>query len=428
MSWSWLVLLILTLSSKIARGAVLRIPITHVLSSRDEISSTFASTWQNPSDTLSILLIIGGDIVLQALAQLTGRAVAPVAFSFGWVAYSFYTLKSVAGDGRLLPPPDYPVKVVNASNGYRRDNKSWVLGRLFRDFERELPDDVGLSVTVFEAVKGKDGEVAGVPSIDWCWISGFIVIAIQFGIAAIPCGLHRNWGILLVTAGGTVLSLVTGMLPQWGAEKWACRKHSKKVIGLTGGNGSRHVMVIISKGHGLDLEDLAAAGSPRLNRRGTAAESATVGGLALSFWVTRFACLALALLWIVFLITVTALEEDAWYLLAVGGIGMVQNVIVAGAKRDAGTSGIHLEEIEVFRQFKVMDTLMDLEDAYKHVGKSLLSEFFPDGLRTAEQDWWAGNRRVYQQERKEKRSESLRLVDVSKRARQAREAHSSPAK
>ncbi|KAL0580019.1 hypothetical protein V5O48_002022 [Marasmius crinis-equi] len=418
---SWLVFLIFTLTSTFAY----KVPLTHVLSPREPVSRTLQSTWQNPSDTLSILLIIGGDIVLQALAQLTGRSITPVAFSFGWVAYSFYTLKSVAGDGRLLPPPDYPVKVINASNGYRRDNKSWALSRLFRDFEHPLPEDVGLSVTVFEAVEGK--EPAGVPSIDRCWISGFVVIAIQFGIAAIPCGLHGNWGILLVTAVATGLSLVTGMLPQWRVEKWACRRHSKKVVGLTGGNGSRHVMVIIGKGHGLDLEDLAAAESPRLaRRRGT--EPRIIRGLPLTFWVTRAACLTLALLWIIFLITVTALEEDAWYLLAVGGIGMVQNVIIAGARRDLGTSGIHLEEIEVFRQRTVMDTLMDLESAYKHVGKSLLAEFFPDGLRTAEKEWWAGNRKAYQQAREAERFDSLLPVDVSERARRAREEHSSPVK
>jgi hypothetical protein len=38
-----------------------------------------------------------------------------------------------------------------------------------RDFEHPLPDKVGLS------------KKAGVPSINWCWGSGLVVIAAQLG-------------------------------------------------------------------------------------------------------------------------------------------------------------------------------------------------------------------------------------------------------
>lgn len=41
--------------------------------------------WRNPTDVLSILSIAGGDVVLKALAQLSGGRLVPVAFSFGWV-------------------------------------------------------------------------------------------------------------------------------------------------------------------------------------------------------------------------------------------------------------------------------------------------------------------------------------------------------
>ncbi len=134
----------LALCSPISKPSIMR---------RDSISKMIQGTWQNPSDTLSILLIIGGDVVLKALAQLTGRSFTPIAFSFGWVSYSFNTLMSVLGDGRLVPAPDYPAKVINAENGYKRDSKSWVIGRLLRDFESPLGDKVGLSITVFEAVE-----------------------------------------------------------------------------------------------------------------------------------------------------------------------------------------------------------------------------------------------------------------------------------
>nr|POE46975.1 hypothetical protein CFP56_00307 [Quercus suber] len=59
------------------------------------MADTFAGTaarlnaqWKNPSDIFTILMIIGGDIVKVALAQLCAGPVpylTPVSFSFGWV-------------------------------------------------------------------------------------------------------------------------------------------------------------------------------------------------------------------------------------------------------------------------------------------------------------------------------------------------------
>jgi hypothetical protein len=51
-------------------------------------NATFSSTpsqnrWSRPADVFSVLLILGGDIVNKALAQLTGDAITPVTFSFG---------------------------------------------------------------------------------------------------------------------------------------------------------------------------------------------------------------------------------------------------------------------------------------------------------------------------------------------------------
>jgi hypothetical protein len=76
---------------------------------------------------------------------------------------------------------------------------------------------------------------------------------LQMGIAAVPCGLYNDWGIILVTAVGTLLALVTGMLLQWHFEKWAFRRKTEKVVILTLGNGTRHVMVIIGADKGLIL-------------------------------------------------------------------------------------------------------------------------------------------------------------------------------
>jgi len=39
--------------------------------------------WGRPTDVFSVLLILGGDIVNKALAQLAGGNITPVTFSFG---------------------------------------------------------------------------------------------------------------------------------------------------------------------------------------------------------------------------------------------------------------------------------------------------------------------------------------------------------
>ena len=44
--------------------------------------------WSNPTDIFTILLIIGGDVVQRAIAQLSGGRLTPVSFSFGWVRIS----------------------------------------------------------------------------------------------------------------------------------------------------------------------------------------------------------------------------------------------------------------------------------------------------------------------------------------------------
>ncbi len=390
--------------------------------------SLLSSQWQNPADILSVLLIIGGDVIQKAIAQLSGDYLVPVAFSFGWVAYSFSTLMSIVGDGRLMPAPDYPAKVINAGSGYSRENRSWILGRLLRDFEFPLNDDIGLHITVFQA----DDKEAGKPDKDQYWVSGFVVIILQLGIAAIPCGLYNDWGIILVTAVGTLLALVTGMLPQWRFEKWACRRKTEKVVILTGGNGTRHVMVIIGAGKGLDLEDLAVGESPRMRRRtehgnrlatrerdkdGNVMKDSEgkdkmkilmLFGVPVSFWITQVSCLILAFLWIVFLITVAGLQQNTWYLLLIGGLGMIQNVVLAGASRRPSTTGIHLTKIKSIEQSKVMDALMDLESYQEHCGRSLLPEFFNGKLRPAEEKWWDGSdTEQYERVRRERRPASL---------------------
>ncbi|CAM6003689.1 unnamed protein product [Sphagnum balticum] len=222
--------------------------------------SLLSSQWHNPADILSVLLIIGGDVIQKAIAQLSGDYLVPVAFSFGWVAYSFSTLMSIVGDGRLMPLPDYPAKVINAGSGYSRENRSWILGRLLRDFELPLNDDIGLHITVFQADKEKEA----------------------------------------------------------------------------------------------------------------------------------------------------GLKQNTWYLLVIGGLGMIQNVVIAGVSRGPSAMGIHLTKIESIEQFKVMDALMDLESYLEGCGRSLLPEFFNGKLRPAEEKWWDGSDKVqYERARREQRPTRL---------------------
>jgi hypothetical protein len=126
--------------------------------------STFnqlSAQWSNPSDVLSLLLLIGGDIVQKALANTAGDPLTPICFSFGWVSDAFTSLFAILGDGRLLSPSDYPVKVFNLESGYLRENKNFDIGRILRGHEirvnREfLLSDGTLRMSVYEALEYKE--------------------------------------------------------------------------------------------------------------------------------------------------------------------------------------------------------------------------------------------------------------------------------
>ena len=98
----------------------------------DQPSSTkeeLRAQWTNPADVLSLLLLIGGDIVQKVIAQLIGRTIqpfkgrnleigiSPVAFSFGWVAYAFTNLLSAVGEKQLMPTADQQSVVEHTAAG-----------------------------------------------------------------------------------------------------------------------------------------------------------------------------------------------------------------------------------------------------------------------------------------------------------------------
>ena len=355
---------------------------SNLTSQQQGAAATVVLQWRNPNDILSLLLIVGGDVIQKALAQLSGGRVVPVAFSFGWVSYSFGALMSVAGDGQLMPSvPDFPSILVNIEAGYSRMNTSWMLGRVLRDLEkRTAHEDHSLCVTVYRAT-AKTGTVR----YDWVWYSSFAVILLQLAVAAIPWALHQNWLIFLATTCGTLLALGGGALPQWKAEKWACRPKSPETYCLTRGNGHQQVIVIESAGMGMNLEDLAS--------------SRVRGSLC-----HRMLTALLAIFWTIFLITIAGLRQDTWYLLAVGCMGMFQNTIVAGVARDPKVFGIDLKRIGEVKGNKVMHVLMRTEEKYPRVGASLVPVFFPGRLRESERTFW--NSKMMQVRNKNEKLES----------------------
>ena len=297
--------------------------------------------------------------------------------------------------------PDCECVVINGRNGYLRANSSWILGRLVRDFESwrgpeieaklsqmlqekrdelqkkadtnqvvPMPLRAGLCVSVYSASSKRE---AGVPDWDHVYYSGLIVAILQLAVAAIPFGIYGDWGVLMITAVGIILAFATGSLPQWKREKWACRKKNKIVI-LSRGNGSQHAIVIKGHNNALDLEDIA---SGQKNIDASASLS------------TRFALTTLAILWVFLLITAAGVSANTWFLLVVGGIGILQNLAAAGLTRKPGAFGIHLEFIDVIGHVKVMATLFEVERKFPHVGLSMLDVFF-NGQRTdGEQKEWA---------------------------------------
>ena len=128
---------------------------------------------------------------------------------------------------------------------------------LSRDEKQQLQRQQGGSVALCVAVyRWSEGYKAGLPARDWIWWSGFAASAIQLRVSAIPLGLYGDWSVLLITACGTLLAYASGSLPQWRQEKWHARKQ-KQDVGLTLGNGSKHVVVVLGSDGSLDLEDLA---------------------------------------------------------------------------------------------------------------------------------------------------------------------------
>lgn len=403
--------------------------------------SQLRQQWENPSDILTILMIIGGDVVQKALGQTAGGWFTPTCFSFGWVACSFSMLVNVLGDGRLLPLPDVNVKAFNLESGYRRENRNWVVGRLLRDLELELDESEKSKETrrlresqkltgsrMLEELQKVDDNIfrigvyvadplvqrTSIRPQDRVQVLWAVTTLMQLIVAAVPLILYREWSTFLITAVGTLGVFCTGVLPQWTVEKMPARRRANKDVALTSGNGARTVIVIRGVGEALDLEDLAAAPSPLerrawgimgaelpryYHRSGFSAHKAPVNygklattwkGFPMGFWITRVAISCLCIFWILLLLTVAGMKTRTWYLIAVGAIGMLQNAYAASARRTTQSWNLNLRPEYTLCGKKVMDVLMDFEAGNAGKGRVLLDEFFPGPLRSAEVKWWSG--------------------------------------
>jgi hypothetical protein len=318
--------------------------------------------WKNPADILSLLLLIGGNIVQMAITQLVGYCtcrnghqspsklgprrflplcvpLTPVAFSFGWVALSVNLLLSSVGDKKLLPAPERSAMVINCANAYQRDNKSWVLERLLRDHELAVPINNktdSLRIDIFEL-----GPLRKVRT-DFVWWLGWLTIAMQIGIAIVPWVLYGDWGVMMVVLSGNLLVSLTCAPPQWRDEKWSVRGLKKdNVTCLTRGNGHKHVMVFIGSPECPDLEVYATSSStPR--------------------WETSPVIAAISVLWLCLLLSVIALKNNSWFLVGTGALGMIQNVHAAGAARDPATAGLQMTKFN--RKESIVGKYLPFED------------------------------------------------------------------
>jgi hypothetical protein len=344
------------------------------------------------------------------------------------VSYATSAVNSAIGEHKLMPDADTGCTIINGKNGSSRGNGSWVLGRMMRDYHwwmteevRHKTEDVlaaahdfdvkrelekpphlqqlvveraqaGLIVSFWEA---SATEPAGRPGKDVLYWSGIVVMIIQLGVAAIPCGIYGDWGVLLVTASAIGLCLITGSLTQWKVEKWACRelRGKEKVFVLTRGNGAQHAIIIDSKGRGLDLEDLAT-GFANVDAPHITVSSRLIYGV-------------LGILWVLLLITSSALIDDAWFLIAVGGIGMLQNMFVAGWNRKPAALGVPLDYKGVVGGPKVFDVLLEVERRYEKVGVNMVGTFFPSGIRDNEQAKFDA---IKEERRRTKESKSMAVT------------------
>lgn len=293
--------------------------------------------------------------------------------------------------------------MVNTYTGRVHTNMSWLLGRLLRNHEywkqslieeakRKRTDVVQVQEIVDNVEREKDAELtvyvytethrrkrSWKDSHDWVWISGVVVTLLQLGIAAIPVGLYREWEILAITAAGICLAFATGFvngaasrprkrptLKQLTGRKKKMKegeeKNEPRTYVLTEGPNANLVVMIKSNEKGTDLEEFARVTDEGKNS-------------------TIFESAILLVLWVGLLITITGLKTKTWFVVAIGAIGMLQNIVLAGAPRKFVAFGMSLELDTVIQEKNAYATLLELNDQIPYAGLKVMRLFYPGTLR-----------------------------------------------
>lgn len=196
------------------------------------------------------------------------------------------------------------------------------------------------------------------PKMDHLIVFAWVIIGLQVVVAAMSFLAYKDASTLIVTAAGTAVALWFGSSQQWTDEKWLDEKKSDDSFCLLQGNGCCHVMLVYGKGIGYNFEHLAGGWIP--GKSGTTRRTAIH-----------------AFLWVVLLIAMAREEGQTWSLLIIGGLGMVQNIVIAGAPRPASAFRFHLKWRDEFRGKKVLQTLCAAERKLEDVGFVLRPIFFP---------------------------------------------------
>lgn len=286
--------------------------------------------------------------------------------------------------------------VVNTRTCYATPNYSWVLSRLIRDLEYWIPREVDyvkarmseehfrdhgipMRVDPFRVLIFQSVPISNSTEGDVIYWIGLPLAVVQIGIATAPLVLHGEWLTLVVTLVGTCLAFGSGAIPQWRDEKLGFRLQTgNQSVSLFTGYGARNVLHILGCEGG---PDFMAVASPyrTLTMR----------------WTSRIMAIVFAGLWVVLLISIAGYDQHTWYLLGIGLIGLVHNVLAASLPRKPGPCGIRLEYVETIMERKVMDVLLTLEGKYPNAGRSLLDHFFPSGLAARETRIWDYAERRY---------------------------------
>ncbi|KAK8038598.1 hypothetical protein PG993_007009 [Apiospora rasikravindrae] len=347
-------------------------------------NSALAVQFSNPQGVVAVLLLIGGDVIAKAIAQLSGtyenRGITPVLFSFGWVSYAFTQISNAIGNGAFYPAPDYP---------------------LLRDCEGEVDQDRGIaqrrdsSTALHIGVCVVDDSKVSYRKVkskrDWLWWSFTLGLVIQLGLAIIPmlptAGRPQpNFYILLITVIGTLLSFLMATQRGTRQEKFGLRTGkpevgSRGVFALTKGNGHNIALIILP--NVFPEDDAEQTHLPYLDSMATSNyHQSMYSRLATGGW---------AVLWIILLLMVGGAQADSWYLLGVGGVGMVHTSLIASLPRSAENHGIplmYLKEGWTVTGSKKMEALLRLEELIPGAGFMLRREFFNGPESSSDRKMW----------------------------------------